>query len=232
MQPWIDARLAKAAPAAALAWQELSDRNRARWEPDRVIIKLADKSCIDFGDGTKRPTFDLTGIPSSRLDYADLFTPDGRIVTRITPERQTIINKLRANPHMSSVFQEYWYKKKGKDRGSVSLDAPKLNTIMWEKRSMCGGGLAFRGKKELAKPGRGLDVYKGENIIATTLTGLPQDQNIDISKASDMGIFRLGDILPKRCYAVAQIATCPNAMPFDPSQVAFTKYPSGEGRLL
>lgn len=222
LQQWIDTRLAKAAPASIPVWQSLSDRNRARWKPDQVIIKLADKSCIDFGDGTKRPTFNLAGIPGSRLDYSDLFTPDGRIVTRITPARRTIINKLRANQQMSSAFQEYWYKKKGEGRGSVSLDPPKLHTIMWEKRSMCGGGLAFRGKKASAKSGTGVDVYKGENIIATALTGSPQDQEIDISQASDMGIFRLGEILPKRCYAVAQIATCPNAVPFDPVKLVFT----------
>lgn len=222
LQPWIDARLAAAATEYQDAWKRLATRNRARWEPDQVIIKLADKSCIDFGDGSKRPTFDLAGIAPSLIDYADLFTPDGRIVTRITPERRTIIKKLRANPLMSSAFQQYWYKKKGEGRGSVSLDPPKLNTIMWEKRSMCGGGLAFRGKKASAKTGKGVDVFKGENIIATSLTGAPQDQDIDISKASDMGIFRLGKILPTRCYAVAQITTCPNAVPFDPTKIVFT----------
>ena len=222
LQPWIDARLAAATPEYQGAWERLATRNRARWEPDQVIIKLADKSCIDFGDGSKRPTFDLAGIAPSLIDYADLFTPDGRIVTRITPERRTIIKKLRANPPMSSAFQEYWYKKKGEGRGSVSLDPPKLHTIMWERRSMCGGGLAFRGKKASAKAGQGVDVFKGENIIATSLTGLPQDQNIDISKASDMGIFRLGKILPTPCYAVAQITTCPNAVPFDPTNLVFT----------
>lgn len=87
---------------------------------------------------------------------------------------------------------------------------------------MCGGGLAFRGKKAFAKAGVGVDVYKGENIIATALTGEPQDKNVDISQASDMGIFRLGELLPKRCYAVAQITTCPNALPFNPCEFVFT----------
>ena len=222
LQAWIDARLAAATPEYEEVWEQLATRNRARWEPDRVVVKLADKSCIDFGDGSKRPTFDLAGITPSLIDYADLFTPDGRIVTRITPERRTIIKKLRANPLMSSAFQEYWYKKRGEGRGSVSLDPPKLNKIMWEKRSMCGGGLAFRGKKASAKAGKGVDVFKGENIIATSLTGSPQDKDIDISEASDMGIFRLGKILPTRCYAVAQITTCPNAAPFDPTKLVFT----------
>jgi hypothetical protein len=107
LQPWIDARLASSSLANHEGWERLAARNRTRWAPDQVIIKLADKSCIDFGDGSKRPTFDLAGIEPSLIDYADLFTPDGRIVTRITPERRTIINKLRANSQMSSAFQEY-----------------------------------------------------------------------------------------------------------------------------
>ncbi|GBQ91002.1 hypothetical protein AA23498_1042 [Acetobacter nitrogenifigens DSM 23921 = NBRC 105050] len=222
LQPWIDERLAKARPESLAAWQNIADRNRKRWEADQVVIKLADKTCIDFGDGTKRPAFDLAGIPGSHLDYADLFTPDGRIVTRVTPERRTIINKLLTNPQMSSAFQEYWHKTKGDKRGTVSLNPPKGNAKMWELRSMSGGGLAFRGKKASARSGDGVDVYKAENIIATALTGLPLDKNIDIARASDMGIFRLGEILPKRCYAVAQIATCPNAVPFDPSKIVFT----------
>lgn len=222
LQPWIEARLVKASPDTKAAWGSLAAQNRKRWEPDRVSIKLADKSCIDFGDGTKRPSFDLAGIEPAMLDYADLFTPDGRIVTRITPDRRAIIAKLRANPQLSSAFQEYWYKKKGEGRGEVSLNPPKINTIMWDKRAMCGGGLAFRGKKAFATTGAGVDVYKGENIIATALTGDPQDKNVDISKASDMGIFRLGNFLPQRCYAVAQITTCPNALPFDPRELVFT----------
>ena len=61
-----------------------------------------------------------------------------------------------------------------------------------------------------------------EIVLNQTLKGSPQDQDIDISKASGMGIFRLGKILPNRCYAVAQISTCPNAVPFDPTKLVFT----------
>ncbi|MDR7154748.1 SAM-dependent methyltransferase [Sphingobium xenophagum] len=222
LQPWIDARLAATTPEYQDAWERLATRNRARWEPDQVIIKLADKSCIDFGDGSKRPTFDLAGIAPSLIDYADLFTPDGRIVTRITPERRNIIKKLRANPPMSSAFQEYWYKKKGEGRGSVSLDPPKLNPLMWEKRSLCGYGLAFRGKKFHSSDNSGRDVYKGENIIATAMVGKPLDTNIDISKASDMGIFKYQSVFPGVSYAVAKIERCPNATRFNPKTSVFT----------
>lgn len=244
LQPWIDSRLANATPANTAAWQSLSDRNRARWEPDQVIIKLADKSCIDFGDGTKRPTFDLAGIPGSRLDYADLFTPDGRIVTRITPERRTIINKLRANPQMSSAFQEYWYKKKGgksapvdpnsphlplanqqadgAPRGSVTTVQPQGDLSMWEHREMISRGIVFAGRKKDAPKGKGHTIYKAENIVTGGIFGEPQDEGIDISAARNRYLFEYMDILPERLWAVARIERCPNAVSFDPRKVAFT----------
>lgn len=244
LQSWIDTRLAKAAPANTAAWQSLSDRNRARWEPDQVIVKLADKSCIDFGDGTKRPTFDLAGIPGSRLDYADLFTPDGRIVTRITPERRTIINKLRANPQMSAAFQEYWYKKKGAKaspfdpnsphlplagqqadgapRGSVTIVAPQGDLTMWEHREMVSRGIVFAGRKKDAAKGKGHTIYKAENIVSGEIFGEPQDQGIDIAAARNRYLFEFMDILPNRLWAVSMIATCPNAVSFDPRKIAFT----------
>lgn len=222
LQPWIDARLAKAIPANTAAWQSLSDRNRTRWEPDQVIIKLADKSCIDFGDGTKRPTFDLAGIPGSRLDYADLFTPDGRIVTRITPERRTIINKLRANPQMSSAFQEYWYKKSGEARGTVRLAAPTMDSFRWEHREMVSRGIVFAGRKKDAPKGKGHTIYKAENIVSGEIFGEPQDQGIDIAAARNRYLFEFMDILPSRLWAVSMIATCPNAVSFDPKKIAFT----------
>jgi hypothetical protein len=193
LQPWIDTRLAKAAHANAPAWQSLSNRNRARWEPDQVIIKLADKSCIDFGDGTKRPTFDLSGIPGSRLDYADLFTPDARIVTRITPERRAIINKLRANPQMSSAFQEYWYKKSGEARGTVRLTAPTMDSFRWEHREMVSRGIVFAGRKKDAPKGKGHSIYKAENIVSGEIFGEPQDQGIDIAAARNRYLFEFMD---------------------------------------
>ncbi len=244
LQPWIDGRLNAATPENQHAWERLSTRNRARWEPDQVIIKLADKSCIDFGDGSKRPTFDLAGITPSLIDYADLFTPDGRIVTRITHERRTIINKLRANAQMSSALQEYWYKKKGgkqklvntknhdfdfanqqtggAERGSVSIEKPQVDLTMWEHREMISRGIVYAGRKRFVTKGNGHTVYKAENIVSGEIFGEPQDRNIDISAARNRYLFEFMDILPSRLWAVSMIATRPNAVSFDPRTIAFT----------
>jgi type I restriction-modification system DNA methylase subunit len=222
LQPWIDVRLKRSKPDAKAAWGSLAARNRKRWEPDQVTIKLADKSCIDFGDGTKRPTFDLAGIEPSLIDYADLFTPDGRIVTRITPERRTIIEKLRANAQLSSALQEYWYKKSGDARGSVRLTEPNIDSYRWEHREMISRGVVFAGRKAFAAKGSGHTIYKAENIVTGEIFGDPQDTGVDISAARNRYLFEFMDILPEKLWAVAMIATCANAVGFDPRSVAFT----------
>ena len=222
LQGWIDTRAAKAVPQRAAALAELSDRNRARWMPDQVTVRLADKSIIDFHEGGKRPTFRIEDSETATVDYADLFTPDGRVVTRLTAERQAIIRKLLANRPIEDAAQEYWYKQRGAGRGAVSLEAPEQNAEQWELREMVSAGLAWRGGRADAIAGQGIDVYKGENILAGELFGNPEHRNADISKADDLGMFKLGSILPKRVYAIAQIERCPNAVAFDPTKAAFT----------
>ncbi len=222
LQPWIDTRLGKSSPTRKAAWEKLALRNRARWEADKVSIKLADKTCIDFGDGSARPSFDFTCLPEISMDYGDLFSPDGRILTRTTDQRHSILAKIRANDKLENAAAQYWVKRKGADRGEVRLAAPNLNAFQWEARRMIGAGVAFRGKKTFSKSGKGVLIYKAENILASGLTGDPQDTAVEISTASDMGLFKLEANLPDRCFAIAQIAACPNAVSFNPSQIAFT----------
>jgi SAM-dependent methyltransferase len=222
LQSWIEHRVDQATDGRRAAWSKLAQRNRARWEADRVIIKLADKSCINFGDGTARPSFDLASLTEMKVDYADLFTPDGRIVTRMTPERRAIITKLRANATLASALQEYWYKKSGDARGTVRLDAPSVESFHWEHREMISRGIVFAGKKKFQISGDGHRIYKGENILAGIIFGEPQDQGIDISAARNRYLMEYSSILPERLWAVARIATCPNAVSFNPKLVAFT----------
>jgi hypothetical protein len=107
LQPTLDAKAAMASGPRQARWQALADRNRARWEPDRVTIRLADKSIIDFHEGGKRPTFRILDAETATADYADLFAPDGRIMTRVTPQRRAILDKLHANETLASAFRTY-----------------------------------------------------------------------------------------------------------------------------
>lgn len=222
LQPWIESRLMSATADGKARWRAMAARNRARWEPDRVTIRLADKDIIDFHEGGKRPTFRIADAVTTTADYADIFTPDGRIMTRLTPERRAIIDKLNANETLSAAAQTYWYKRSGSNRGSVQIDVPSHELERWEQREMIGAGIAWRGSRADAEAGQGVPVYKGENILAGDLHGEPNHSNARLAAADDLGLFRLGSILPPKVYAVAQIERCPNAVPFDPTRLAFT----------
>lgn len=222
LQPWLEKRLVAASADRKAQWGALCARNRARWRPDEVTIRLADKGIIDFHEGGKRPSFRIADADTAAADYADVFTPDGRIMTRLTPGRRRILDKLFANETLAKAAQTYWYKRSGTNRRSVQLETPTGDLDRWEMREMIGTGLAWRGARADAEPGQGVPVYKGENILAGGLHGDPEHRNANIAAADDLGLFRLGSILPSRIYAVAQIERCPNAAPFDPAAMAFT----------
>lgn len=222
LQPWLEQRLRATSVDRKARWEALCARNRQRWEPDRVKIGLADKSIIDFHEGGKRPSFRITDAETATADYADIFTPDGRIVTRLTPPRKAILDKLFANETLTSAAQTYWYKRSGTDRRVMQLDQPERELERWERREMIGAGLAWRGARADAQPGMGVPVYKGENILTGGLHGEPEHRNANIQVASDLGLFRLGPLLPSRLYAIAQIERCPNAAPFNAVTTVFT----------
>ncbi|WP_439544679.1 N-6 DNA methylase [Sandarakinorhabdus sp.] len=222
LQPWLEARAASATPARQAQWQTMAARNRARWEPDRVTIRLADKSIIDFHEGGKRPTFRIADAPTVTADYADIFTPDGRIMTRLTPARQAILAKLHANDTLASAFQTYWYKSSGADRGATSLSEPLRDKDRWERREMVSRGVVFAGRKEYVLKGSGHTIFKAENILTGEIYGAAQDSGVNIRAARNRYLFEFMDILPERMWAVARISTCPNAASFDPRVIAFT----------
>jgi SAM-dependent methyltransferase len=222
LQTFIDRRQAAAGGADRARWQALAERNRARWEPDRVTIRLADKSVVDFHDGGKRPSFRIGDADVAVADYAAIFTPDGRIMTRLTEQRQAILDKLHANARLEEAAQTYWYKRTGQGRGAVQLVRPKVEIERWVQREMIARGIVWRGARVEASLGQGIKVYKAENIVSGGLVGEPQDGNADISQASDLGLFRLESLLPKQIWAVAMIATCPNAALITPSKEVFT----------
>jgi N-6 DNA Methylase len=64
--------------------------NKPAREEDVVAIRLADHACIRHPEGDALLEFDLAGLPESRVPYRDLFSPDGRILTRLTPARLAI----------------------------------------------------------------------------------------------------------------------------------------------
>jgi hypothetical protein len=81
-------------------------------------------------------------------------------------------------------------------------------------------GIVFAGRNDYADDGH--TIYKAENILTGAIFGEPQDIDVDIGAARNRYLFEFMDILPERMWAVAMISTCPNAVAFDPREIAFT----------
>lgn len=203
-------------------WTDLIARNLIRWTPDRITVKLPDKSCIDFYDGDKRPAFRLSEVKGTDVEYSDVFSPDGRLLTRLNEERVRIIRKLRNNGRLERAFQTYWYRRSRDNGPTWQIEEPANPNHHWERREMVSRGLVFAGRKQTARRGKGHTIYKAENIVAGEIYGDPQDVSIDIKSARNRYLFEFLNILPQKMWAVAMIATCPNAVSFDPRTIAFT----------
>jgi hypothetical protein len=221
LQPWLEKRLLGASLDRKAQWGALCARNRTRWEPDQVTVRLADKNIIDFHEGGKRPSFRIADADAAIAEYADIFTPHGRIMTRLTPGRREILGKLRANVTFATALQTYWYKSAGANRGSSTLTDPS-GAAGWEQREMISRGIVFAGRKEYASAGDGHTIYKAENILTGEIFGEPQDAGVEIAAARNRYLFEFMGILPERLWAVARISTSPNAVSFDPRKIAFT----------
>lgn len=196
--------------------------NRPATERDTVVFRLADKRCVEVEQADAVPTLHLDDLPEQRILYSDIFTPDGRIMTRLTPARLAVLRKLWQHPPLETAAKPYWVRKRG-SRIVEAVDAPPASTNghEWEARRMVAGGIAFRGQLRASKQG-GHDVLKGENILAGERVGDPVAKRVDVLAASDAALWRYAALLPDRGFAFAQVAHCPNAVRFDPRTTVFT----------
>ena len=221
---WMEARRDTAIVAGkadlAARWAVLIDSNRPSWEPDRVSVRLADRSCLEFHDGEKRPHFAMDRLPENLVDYADIFSPDGRILTRITASRRRIIDKLTKAGKLEQAALRYWVRREKNRLVEASLDSPPTGAKNWIEKTLITRGLVFRGNVP-QKPD-GYPVYKGENVVSCSLFGEPQAINVDTIAVNDPSVWRFPNVLPKQMFAIAQIMTCPSAVAFDPHSIAFT----------
>lgn len=193
--------------------------NRPARDNDIVSVRFADTSCVRQAAPGAVPEFALEGLAESSIPYTAIFSPDGRILTRLTERRLSILRKLWTNETWFAAAKRIWIQKKG-SRIADWTDQEPTDLSQWEERRLCTGGLAFRGKK--AQAAAGLDVFKGENIVATEVQGEPALTGVDLAGVDDPGPWRYANILPDRAYAVARVAHCPNAAPFNPHCTVFT----------
>lgn len=197
----------------------IAERRPARPD-DTVTVRFADASIVRRLEADAVPSFDLEALPSFLIAYADLFAPDGRILTRLTPARLAVLRKLWRHTNLMDAAQPFWVRRSG-GKMLYRLDKPTANESGWTARHMITRGLVFRHDPRQSSPG-GPDVYKAENIVATALQGDPVVPQVDLTQVRDRGPWAYQDILPERGYAIPRVAHCPNAVPFDPTRVAFT----------
>jgi SAM-dependent methyltransferase len=189
-------------------------------EGDTISIRIATKDCVLPGEDGALPDFDFEGLPEEKVPYADAFTRDGRILTRLTEKRARIIRKLLAHQTFGDVAKPYWVRKHGSS--VVEWSAAPTNAVGWERRQLISTGIAFRATRQSASGSGVHDIYKGENIVATELQGEPSIRRCDPASAEAPYIWQYASVLPHTAYAMAQMAHCPNAVRFDPALVAFT----------
>lgn len=192
--------------------------NRPATQEDTVSIRFADASCVKPHEVGALPEFDLAALPEAVVPYPDVFAPDGRILTRVTPARLAILRKLWQCETFNEAAKPYWVRKEG-SKIVEWRDTPQPLPD-WHTRRMLARGVVFRRGKAQKKDG--IDVFKGENIVATDLQGDPALPSADLGKIDDIGLWRYASIHPASGLAVARVAHCPNGVLFDPKKVAFT----------
>jgi hypothetical protein len=185
---------------------------------DKIVLRVADERCAKFtGFDQKHVEFDLNKATLTQMPYADVFTSDGRILTKITPERKMILDRF-AELTFEDIAQKFWIGKSKNTIRAWSLTRSKdEEDLRWEETDMIRMGAAFRGEIHQAEKD-GLDVFKGENIVACRLEGNPVNQSIEASRMDDASLWRFADILPERGFAFHQISPALTCAPFNPEK--------------
>ncbi len=195
--------------------------NRPATEEDFVSIRLANHECVKPEAGGALPSFNLEELPEQLIPYPDLFTPDGRIMTRLTSKRLEVIKKLWRNSTLRDAAKTYWQGRSKAAKGKVTDQKPEVDDLHnWAERKMIAGGIAFRNEK--AEGENGHAVYKGENIISAELQGVPAAKGVNLATVSDNSLWSSSEILPESGFAAAQVAHCVNMVRFNPKDTAFT----------
>ena len=188
---------------------------RAPKEDDRVIIHLADERCV-LVPAVKggRPGFDLNQAATSAIAYSDIFSPDGHILTRLTPQRLNILKILRGSDTFSHAAKLYWTRRRARVTDAVDEQPTGHGEGRWEEQRLIRYGVARRGQGDVSE--RGLSLWKGENIRTGSLAGEPAFQKVDISTVDSPSVWSYSRLLPNKMFALPLIEQIPCAAPFDP----------------
>jgi hypothetical protein len=209
-------------PDGDVAAMLLVAENRPATEADVVRMRVAGRECIIGIEGSAgHANFDFARASENLVPYQMVFSPDGRILTRVTRARRVVLDKLAANDTMKQAARSYWLRK---ERGRIvewTAAPPARNAARWEERQMLRDGAAFRNTRGAAVGSGQYDVFKGENITACLLTGDPQATMVDVSRMDEASLWRFHDILPPHGYAFQIINPLLTCAPFDSGSQVF-----------
>lgn len=184
-------------------------------QADTVTIRIAGKECVDI-----HGNIDLNKSTQSSFAYKDIWSQDGRILTKITQNRLPIIKKLLAHQTFKDIAYTFWVRKEKNKIIEWQKEAPQKNDQRnWSEKISITRGAVFRGKKP--RLSTGYDIYKGENISLGVIEGEPQETNIDIQNVDDPSIWKFLNVLPDRAFAFLRISSGPTATPFNPHEKVF-----------
>jgi len=199
---------------------------------DVVAIRLADPSCIVADDSATATAINFDKMPSFEARYADIFSPDGRILTRLTNQRAPLIRKLQSQKMVKDVILRFWVKTGEKNRIEkwTTTKPAGIDAHEWAEKSMLRYGLEERSSQPAPDGTPPLDVFKGENVVSGSVIGEPAYRGVGPSTFDNEAIWRYrgvpGDadkpnILGTHAFAVPRITQTVNAAPFNPQTTGF-----------
>lgn len=184
---------------------------------DTVSVVVATRRCVEeMSSGMA--TIDLKQENSQVVDYDKIWFGD-KILTKITPERARVLDKLKNNQTFFDIARPYWTKR---ETGRVCFSYDSQLGQGWNDARMLKRGCVFRNKNVTTTDStKAFDFYKGENIKAGLLVGDPSDRNVDIDTISDPSLWKFRSYLPDEAFAILRICEAPTALKFNPREIAF-----------
>ena len=184
---------------------------------DEVKLRFVEHRHVELAGTNEVAEFKLDEVPVKTTRYANLFSPEGRIVLRCTTERTPLVAKLQALPTFAEVAFFAWDLRKGNETVERRLekgDTPVKHR--WEKVVFIKRGAVARRDRS---PGN-ISVYKGENVLPCQIHGDVQD-TADPRGYNDPSIWRFPDVLPEVGFAFARLTQFLVCAQFNPRTTCF-----------
>ena len=198
--------------------------NRPAKKSDKIIIRVAGESCIV---SSEKRDFNFDKAPATSFRYGEIWTEDGRILTKTNRKQMRLAVKIAAcGQTLGDIARPYWVGSNGGNKITRWRDTPPEehfgngdNGPVWKENIMLALGASFRNQWKTGTGG--MAFYKGENIRACRVEGAPVKENILPESVSSPSLWKYRDILPPVGYAFLAISLGITAARFNPQERVF-----------